>query len=94
MSIPNPIVLDMDVTEPQVIPMTVSEAGGSISMTVGVSINLVAGQHYQGATTVTPTQEQQILLTQGKVVDANIIVEPIPSNYGLITWNGSVLRIS
>lgn len=49
---------------------------------------------YDGATEVTPSQEQQILPTQGKVVLSNITINPIPSNYGLITYNGSILTVS
>lgn len=40
MSVPNPIVLDMDVTEPQSIQMTVAESGGSIGMTIGTVIQV------------------------------------------------------
>lgn len=49
---------------------------------------------YTGATTVTPTQSVQVLETEGLVVPANIIINPIPSNYGLITWDGSTLTVS
>lgn len=49
---------------------------------------------YTGPTEVTPNQETQILNTAGLVVNQNIKVNPIPSNYGLITWNGSVLTVS
>ena len=49
---------------------------------------------YTGPTVITPTQETQTLQTMMKTVTENIIVNPIPSNYGLITWNGSVLTVS
>lgn len=49
---------------------------------------------YTGKTEVTPSRETQILNTAGLVVNQNIKVNPIPSNYGLITWNGSVLTVS
>ena len=49
---------------------------------------------YQGATVVTPTQETQTLETQGFRLLENIVINPIPSNYGLITWNGSALTVS
>lgn len=49
---------------------------------------------YDGATEVTPTQETQTLETQGFRLLENIVINPIPSNYGLITWNGSVLTVS
>ena len=49
---------------------------------------------YTGTTTVTPTLGVQVLETSGLVVPANIIINPIPSNYGLITWDGSTLTVS
>lgn len=49
---------------------------------------------YTGVTTVTPSQSTQTLATAEKVMASNIVINPIPSNYGLITWNGSTLTVS
>lgn len=49
---------------------------------------------YAGATEVTPSTETQRLETAETIVLSNIVINPIPSNYGLITWNGSVLTVS
>ena len=49
---------------------------------------------YTGETEVTPTEDTQVLYTANKVVLENITVNPIPTNYGLITWNGSVITVS
>lgn len=49
---------------------------------------------YDGPTEVTPSGIAQILNTSGKEMASNITVNPIPSNYGLITWNGTVLTVS
>lgn len=49
---------------------------------------------YHGSTDITPTDTAQVLDTQGMVISENIVIEPIPSNYGLITWNGSTLTVS
>lgn len=51
-------------------------------------------EEYHGSVDVTATTSVQILETQGKLLADNIIVEPIPDNYGLITWNGSILTVS
>lgn len=50
--------------------------------------------YYTGATEITPSQETQTLPTADTVVLENIVINPIPSNYGLITWNGSTLTVS
>lgn len=49
---------------------------------------------YDGITEITPSQDTQILQTSNKTLTRNIVVNPIPSNYGLVTWNGSVLTVS
>lgn len=52
------------------------------------------GDEYEGAYEVTPTQETQVLQTENLAMTRNVVINPIPSNYGLITWNGSVLTVS
>ena len=49
---------------------------------------------YQGSYMVTPSNQTQILPTVNKVLSQNVVVNPIPSNYGLITWDGSTLTVS
>lgn len=51
-------------------------------------------EEYTGRYNVTPTRETQTLSTANRVLLDNVTIEPIPSNYGLITWNGSVLTVS
>jgi len=48
----------------------------------------------QGATTITPTTSEQTAVAKGKFTIGEVKVAPIPNNYGLVTWNGSVLTIS
>lgn len=74
--------------------------GGSISATIsqggsiGASLDKARAPIYHGAYTVTPTRTRQVLETHGTDLVSDIVVEPIPSNYGLITWNGSTLTVS
>ena len=49
---------------------------------------------YAGPTEVTPSTVLQVLGTKDKSVVSNIIINPIPNNYGLITWDGRVLTVS
>lgn len=49
---------------------------------------------YESSYFVTPSNERQIMPTANRTLSQNIIIEPIPSNYGLITWNGSTLTVS
>lgn len=51
-------------------------------------------EEYHGSYDITPGPEAQILETGEHWLPDNIIIEPIPSNYGLITWDGSALTVS
>ena len=49
---------------------------------------------YVGSYEVTPSAEEQIIPIANMIASQNIRINPIPQNYGLITWNGSVLTVS
>lgn len=49
---------------------------------------------YTGAYEFTPTSEVQIIPTAAQMLEQNITINPVPNNYGLITWNGSTLTVS
>lgn len=49
---------------------------------------------YEGETTFTPSTEMQTIPTAHTVLLSDITINPIPSNYGLITWNGATLTVS
>lgn len=49
---------------------------------------------YDGAYEWTPTDALQTIEIANKKATDNIRINPIPSNYGLITWNGSTLTVS
>jgi len=48
---------------------------------------------YDGETVVTPSEIEQVLSTINHIVLNNIVIAPIPSNYGRIIYNGSNIRI-
>ena len=60
--------------------------------------NIIMGTNrypeYNGSYQVTPTQETQVLPTKNTLLEDDIIVDPIPECYGLITWNGSFITVS
>lgn len=73
--------------------LTVS-ANDSQALNVGGDFYAVGPPFYQGSYTVTPSQQTQVLEMEGMRASQNVTVNPIPSNYGLITWNGSTLTVS
>lgn len=74
------------------------DAGGAVNIVsdgdVGVVVESGRLPVYDGPTTLTPGAETQVLETEQHVLRSNIIIEPIPSNYGLITWDGSTITVS
>lgn len=72
------------------------EISGDI--TVGAELSTVVRsanyEEYTGSYSVTPSSVPQTLATAARVLLEDIVVEAIPSNYGLITWNGSTLTVS
>ncbi len=95
MSIPNPIIVPLTVSDNQmVVPMSVSSDSEQIAL--GVNMVLVTGmpEHYDGAYEFTPGDSAQTISIKDKMADADIVIDPIPSNYGKISWNGSVLTVS
>ena len=49
---------------------------------------------YEGEYEITPSAQLQTLPTMYKAMLHDIVVKPIPNNYGLISWNGSILTVS
>jgi len=67
--------------------------GGRLSG--GISKPIMAQvEEYTGAYEFTPTRSTQVIEIANKKATADITINPIPKNYGLITWNGSVLTVS
>ena len=54
----------------------------------------IGADPYTGSYSATPTLETQVFFTENLRMTENFIVNPIPSNYGLITWDGSTLTVS
>ena len=48
---------------------------------------------YDGETTIIPSENEQVLRTNNHSVMDNIVIKPIPSNYGRVSYNGAYLRI-
>lgn len=61
----------------------------------GVTFDIAGGggAEYNGSYSITPSEESQVLRTANRRCTQNITVEPIPSNYGRIEWNGTTLTV-
>lgn len=75
------------------VPLSVGESP-SLPLALDVSYAGASLPDYTGETTVTPSGSTQTLETAGTSVRQDIVVEPVPSSYGLVSYDGSVLTIS
>ena len=76
--------------------ISVTMPAAVLGVTTGEPIarDYVERDPYTGDYTITPSAAEQVILTKNLRMTDNITVEAIPSNYGLITWNGSTLTVS
>ena len=54
----------------------------------------VGVETYDGEYEFTPTEDTQTVSIANKRAVQDITINPIPSNYGLITWDGSTITVS
>lgn len=67
-----------------------------VGMTIKGSVvkEYVSSEPYEGEYEVTPSQQAVVLATEGKRMMRDVVVNPIPSDWGHIAWDGSVLTVS
>ena len=80
---PNNISLDVGQDATKVVPMSTD-----------TRITVIGGERYEGSYHFTPTDEAQVVPIAGLVANYDITIDPIPSNYGKISWDGSALTIT
>ena len=92
--IANPIIVDMDVGVAQTIPMTVSVGSSTLGMDLSSTINAIYHGNLEDMTATPSDTTQVIICDPGYDGIHTVTIDPIPSNYGKITWNGSTLTVS
>lgn len=65
-----------------------------VALDVEPSILVDRSKVYEGDYEFTPSDTAQTIEIANERAINNITINPIPSNYGLITWNGSTLTVS
>ena len=94
---PPKINLSLDPARQSLDLSTVKITVGASPSSIGLGFDgrqIVNVPKYEGSYEVTPSQSTQTLSTNGKRMTADVVVNPIPNNYGLITWDGSVITVS
>lgn len=49
--------------------------------------------YYEGSYEITPTESAQTLEVEELTMSQNLVINPIPQNYGEIVWNGSYILV-
>lgn len=90
-----PICVDLTVSESvQQFDVSISENNIPVAITVITPIVASVVPEYDGSYEFTPSADEQTVQTSGKRLAQDITINPIPNNYGLITWNGSIITVS
>ena len=85
----------LKVLEPTPVRLRIADSD-EVRFTQDQYIKIRGGDYdrYAGPYEFTPTEETQTVACAEKLTTDNIIINPIPTNYGRITWNGSVLTVT
>lgn len=51
-------------------------------------------KRYDGSYDFTPSDEEQVIAISGQIAEQNIVIHPIPQNYGRVAWDGNTLTVS
>lgn len=86
-------MLTLRVSDPDPIVLGLGEEQEAV-LTAEPAVYVSIADYYEGPYEFTPTQSTQTIAIEGKTATEDIVINPIPSNYGLITWNGSTLTVS
>lgn len=81
---------DVTFNENEAFDVSFDEGDESFDVSFGADVE----REYHGATEVVPSSETQTLPTANRMLTEDIVIDPIPNCYGLITYNGSTITVS
>ena len=76
------------------VEMSVASNDAALAMSVDASYMMADTPVYEGPYEVTPSGETQVISIEGRRASQDITIRPVPSNYGLIAWDGAALTVS
>lgn len=85
--------INLVVDEAENVEFTLDD-GEEHGLDIDANIVVVEGNPYFGPYEITPSNATQTFQTVNQLMTSNLVINPIPSNYGLITWDGSTLTVS
>ena len=97
------IEYDFDDVQPIVAEIGTVESITAEITADGITADISAGgmirlppieERYEGEYQFTPSDEAQTIEIGGLIAAENIVIRPIPNNYGLVTYNGFEITVS
>lgn len=79
---------------PQKVSVSIEPKSMGVTLGTPVVKEYVNVETYTGEYTVTPSDETQTLDVAGMRMSRPLTINPIPSNYGRVDWNGQYLVVS
>ena len=82
------------------IRLSVDDGEGRLSLAssgdtrIAVKSDYVSSKPYDGSYGAVPSVEAQVFGTAGRLMERDFVVAPIPSNYGLVEYDGTGLSVS
>lgn len=91
-----PLVVEMTVdTSKKVFEFSIEQTCETYEMTQDAVFNVTVNTNpYEGDYEFTPSSSAQTIAIKNLMATDDIIINPIPNNYGLIGWNGSFLTVT
>ena len=77
-----------------VFSVTVNPNSENFSVTAGADFYVSTYPDYEGSLEFMPSNEPQTISTRDMVVHGDIVIDPIPQTYGLITMSGAGIKVS
>ena len=84
--------MKLQIVDNNEINLSVGDSDG-LSLSAGEIVNIGA-EKYDGSYEWTPSTETQTIPIKDQQATADITIQPIPNNYGLITYNGVTITVS
>lgn len=79
---------------PERVSVNITDQSLEIGTGTPIAKEYISTDPYTETYVATPSTEAQTFSTKNLRMTDDFVVNPIPSNYGLITWNGSTLTVS
>lgn len=88
------MTIELTIGEQPVIDLRIDD---DVGIDLGVSEQIVIEDHdtlpYRGEYEFTPTEDVQTVHINSLRATRNITINPIPENYGRLTWTGNTLTV-